>query len=173
MEVMGVLGAAIALALSLRRFSGISVPYNPIFMLGLLKLPTGALTAVLGLVLIRGEFIPGFAHLDSTAQILAWAVVLGFGQQLLTRSVDNQTLKVLGAVEAPTESESADLDIPTAEAFTSAVSTTLRSSAPEALRDAIAGPRLVNYSGWVSVQLLDRLGTGVEVIRARGDSGPW
>jgi hypothetical protein len=161
-ELAGLLGAALAAVMAIRRFPGKSIPYNPVLLLGVLKLPTGALTAVLGLLLIRGQFIPGFAALDTTGQILAWAVVLGFGQQLFTRPVDDQVLKVLSAVEAPTEREAVGLDTQTAEAFTAAVSTTLRSSAPTALREAIAGPRLVNYSGWVTLQFLDAAGLGLE-----------
>ena len=63
--------------------------------LALLKLPTGALTAVLGLVLMRGEFVPGLSALDSSAQIISWAVVLGYSQQLLTRFVDQRAQSVL------------------------------------------------------------------------------
>jgi hypothetical protein len=157
-EITGLLGAVLAATLALRRFPGRSIPYNPVILLGLLKLPTGAITAVLGLILIRGQFIPGFAALDTSAQILAWAVVLGFGQQLFTRLVDAQALEVLTTVEAPGERESAGLDAQTAEAFTTAVSSTLRSSAPRALREAITGPPLVNYAGWVTLQILDATG---------------
>jgi len=53
-------------------------------------LPTGALTAVLGLLLMRANFVPGLSALDSSAQILACALVFGYAQQLLTRFVDNQ-----------------------------------------------------------------------------------
>jgi hypothetical protein len=44
------------------------------------KLPTGALTAVLGLLLLRGGFVPGLSALDSTGQILAWALIFGAAQ---------------------------------------------------------------------------------------------
>lgn len=40
-------------------------------VLALLKLPTGALTAPLGLLLMRGGFVPGLSALDSPAQIIA------------------------------------------------------------------------------------------------------
>ena len=58
--------------------------------LAVLKLPTGALTAILGLLLMRGGFIPGLGALDTPAQIIAWAIVLGYSQQLLTQFVDRQ-----------------------------------------------------------------------------------
>ncbi len=44
------------------------------------ELPTGALTAVLGLLLLRGGFVPGLSALDSTGQILAWALIFGAAQ---------------------------------------------------------------------------------------------
>jgi hypothetical protein len=100
-EIAGVLAAAIAAATSLRRVRGTSTPYSLPVALAVLKLPTGALTAVLGLLLMRGEFVPGLTALDSPAQILAWAVVFGYSQQLFTRLVDDQAQNVLDNVGAP------------------------------------------------------------------------
>jgi hypothetical protein len=92
---VGLLAAALAAATSLRGIRGTSTPFSLPVALALLKLPTGALTAVLGLVLMRGEFIPGLSALDSSAQIISWAVVLGYSQQLLTRFVDQRAQTVL------------------------------------------------------------------------------
>ena len=58
----------------------------------------GALTAFLGLLLVRGGFIPGLSALDTPAQILSWALVFGFAQQLFTRMVDQQGQTVLNDV---------------------------------------------------------------------------
>jgi len=44
---------------------------------------------------IRGNFIPGLSALDTSAQILAWALVFGYAQQLFTRLVDKQGQAVL------------------------------------------------------------------------------
>jgi len=63
-----------------------------------LKLPVGAITAFLGLLLIRGEFVPGLSALDTPGQILAWALVFGYAQQLFTRLVDQQGQVVLDNV---------------------------------------------------------------------------
>ena len=63
-----------------------------------MKLPTGAVTAFLGLLLMRGQFVPGLSALDTSAQILAWALVFGFSQQLFTRLVDQQAHTVLDGV---------------------------------------------------------------------------
>lgn len=100
-EFAGLVAAAIASAASLRSMRGTSTPYNVPVALALLKLPTGALTAVLGLLLMRGSFVPGFMALDSSAQIVAWAVIFGYAQQIFTQFVDTQAKSVLNSVGGP------------------------------------------------------------------------
>jgi hypothetical protein len=95
---VGLLAAALAAAASLRGIRGTSTPFSLPVALALLKLPTGAMTAILGLILMQGEFIPGLSALDSSGQIISWAVVLGYSQQLLTRFVDRQAQTVLDDV---------------------------------------------------------------------------
>ena len=56
-----------------------------------------AITAFLGLLLMRGQFVPGLSALDTSAQILAWALVFGYAQELFTRLVDRQGQTVLEA----------------------------------------------------------------------------
>jgi hypothetical protein len=94
-EVVGLVAASLAAAYSLRDTRGTSTPYSLPAALALLKLPSGALTAVLGLLLMRGEFVPGLSALDSSAQIISWAVVFGYAQQLFTGMVDKQATAVL------------------------------------------------------------------------------
>jgi hypothetical protein len=87
--------AVLAAAYALRGVRGTSTPYSLPVALAALKLPSGALTAVLGLLLMRGGFIPGLSDLDTSAQIVSWAVVFGYSQQLFTRMVDQQAQSVL------------------------------------------------------------------------------
>jgi hypothetical protein len=94
-ELVGLVAAAIAAAASVRNVQGTSTPYSLPVALAVLKLPTGALTALLGLLLMRGGFVPGLSALDSSSQIIAWALVFGYAQQLLTRFVDSQAETVL------------------------------------------------------------------------------
>jgi len=97
-ELMGLVAAAVASAFSLRKIRGTSTPYSlPVSLAGL-KLATGALTAFLGLMLMRGNFVPGLSALDSSAQILAWAIVFGYSQQIFTRFIDRQAQSVLDSV---------------------------------------------------------------------------
>jgi hypothetical protein len=94
-ELVGLIAASVASAAALRNIKGTSTPYSLPVALAVLKLPTGALTALLGLLLMRGNFVPGLSALDSSAQIVAWAIVFGYAQQLLTRLVDQQAHSVL------------------------------------------------------------------------------
>lgn len=95
---LGLLGGALSAALAIRRLSGKSTPYQTSVVLSLFKLPSGAVISIVGLLLLRGDFIPGFSALDTQDQILAYAVVFGFAQQLATRLVDRQAREVLGGI---------------------------------------------------------------------------
>ena len=99
-ELVGLTAATIATAAAIRRIKGSSERYGLPVALAALKLPTGALTAFLGLLLMRGQFVPGLSALDTSAQILAWALVFGYAQQLFTRLVDQQGQTVLDSVRA-------------------------------------------------------------------------
>jgi len=57
-------------------YRGTAAPYSVPVGLAFFKLPAGALTAIAGLVLIKGDFVPGFSQLDSQGQILAYAGLL-------------------------------------------------------------------------------------------------
>lgn len=94
---LGLLGGALAAAVSIKNLSGTSTPYDVPFALAALKLPLGTLTALGGLLLLRGEFVPGLSELDSQGQILAYALILGYAQQLLTSLIDKQADQLLAA----------------------------------------------------------------------------
>jgi len=100
-ELVGLAAATIAGAAAIRRIRGSSERYGLPVALAALKLPTGAITAFLGLLLMRGQFVPGLSALDTSAQILAWALVFGYAQQLFTRLVDQQGQTVLNSVRVP------------------------------------------------------------------------
>jgi hypothetical protein len=97
---MGLLGGALAAAFAIRKVRGTSTPYDVPLALAILKVPTGALTAVVGIVLLGGGFVPGFSELDSQRQILAYALIFGYAQQLATRLIDNQGQRILGGVHS-------------------------------------------------------------------------
>ncbi|MGW2640087.1 hypothetical protein [Streptomyces sp. NPDC001348] len=100
-ETVGLVAASLASASSLRKIRGTSTPYPIPVALAALKLPAGALTAVGGLLLMRGGFVPGLSALDTSAQIIAWAIVFGYSQELFTKFVDQRGQMVLDAVRGP------------------------------------------------------------------------
>lgn len=113
LEFIGMVSGAVSGSFSLRHMSGNSTRLGLPAALAIVKLPTGALTAFLGLLLMRGEFVPGLSNLDSTAQIIAWAVVFGAAQQLVTGLIDRQAQTVLEQIagKAPRSSATA-ADLP-------------------------------------------------------------
>jgi hypothetical protein len=104
-ELVGLTAAAVAAAAAIRGIRGSSERYFLPVALAALKLPTGAITAFLGLLLMRGQFVPGLSALDTSAQILAWALVFGYAQQLFTRLVDRQGQTVLDSVRGADTSQ--------------------------------------------------------------------
>lgn len=99
-SLLGLLGGALAAAVSIRNLRGTSTPYDVPVALALLKVPLGAFTAILGLVAIQGNFVPGLSALDSQQQILAYALVLGYGQQVFTYSLDRRAQTLLDGLPA-------------------------------------------------------------------------
>ena len=93
--LLGLLGGALAAAVSIRNLRGTSTPYDVPVALALLKVPLGAFTAIVGLVALQGSFVPGLSALDSQQQILAYALVLGYAQQVFTYSLDRRAQSLL------------------------------------------------------------------------------
>ena len=106
-ELVGLTAAAVAAAAAIRGIKGSSERHGIPVALAILKLPLGAITAFLGLLLMRGQFVPGLAALDTSAQILAWALVFGYAQQLFTRLVDRQGQVVLDSVRGADNAQTA------------------------------------------------------------------
>jgi hypothetical protein len=96
--MLGLLGGSLAAAISIRNLRGTATPYDIPIALAWLKVPVGALTAIGALIAIRGAFIPGLSALDSQEQVLAYALIFGYAQQLLTGLIDRQALEVMASV---------------------------------------------------------------------------
>jgi hypothetical protein len=108
--LLGLLGGALAAAVSIRNLKGTGTPYDVPVALAMLKGPLGGLTAIVGLVAIQGDFVPGLSVLDSQEQILAYALVLGFAQQVFTRLLDQRAQTLLSGLpsrDATTRPETA------------------------------------------------------------------
>jgi hypothetical protein len=98
--MVGMIAATLSAAAALSGLRAAGGPYDMVLPLFLLKVPAGALTAVLGLLLVQGGFVPGLTALDSPSQIIAWGAVFGAAQQLFTRSIDRHGATLLPAAHA-------------------------------------------------------------------------
>ncbi|MGW0883489.1 hypothetical protein [Streptomyces sp. NPDC002671] len=113
LEFLGVCGAAVGGAASLRNVRGTSGPYHVASGLTFLRLPIGALIAATGIMLVSAQFIPGLTSLDTSTRIGAWAFAFGILQESVTRAVDRRGRSLLDAVKGP-GSPTADPDSPAA-----------------------------------------------------------
>jgi hypothetical protein len=100
-ELLGTVGAALAVAATLRGIRATTGTYDIAVALALLKLPVGALAALTGVVLLHGGFVPGFTAATGSATA-AYAVIFGYASLLLTRLVDRQADIVVEPVDHPT-----------------------------------------------------------------------
>lgn len=142
--MLGALGGALAATLSIRNLKGTSTPYDVPVALAALKVPLGALTALLALVAIQGKFVPGLSVLDSQGQILAYALIFGFAQQALSRLLDRQAQNLLeglpgGTATEPTAPGSGKLQQP--PAGTQTVGQPVQREGPAAPAETPAGTR--------------------------------
>lgn len=133
--LMGLLGGALSATFTVQKLRGTSTPYGVPVALAILKLPAGALTAITGLVLLYGKFVPGLSELDSQGQILAYAIVLGIAQHLVTRFVDQKAEDVLGSV--PSKERSSTSAQPAAEATQPSTPTTTTSATTSNAADRV------------------------------------
>jgi hypothetical protein len=98
---LGVVGAALSTALVTRNLRSSVTPAGLSISLSLLKLATGSLTALFGIIVIRAGLVPGIESLDARSEIIAWALVFGFSQQLFTGVIDRRTESVLEQTTPP------------------------------------------------------------------------
>lgn len=111
--LVGLLGGAFAASIAIRNTRGTSTPYDVPAALAWLKIPLGAFTAILGIIAIHGGFVPGLSALDNQEQILAYALLLGTGQQLFTGVLDRRAQALLNGI--PSKEAQADHHLPTAD----------------------------------------------------------
>jgi hypothetical protein len=95
---LGLLGGALAAAFAIRNIRGSSTPYDIPIALAFLKVPSGSLTAIAGMLLLGGGFVPGLSELDTQRQILAYALLFGYAQQLGTRFIDGRAQAILNSL---------------------------------------------------------------------------
>jgi hypothetical protein len=93
---MGALGAALSVALNLAGLQPAGVRFSLTVAQGLNKIVLGAITALLGIIVVRTVTnAPGF--LATQPGLLTTAVVFGYSQQLFTRLIDRQADQLTNA----------------------------------------------------------------------------
>jgi hypothetical protein len=98
--LVGAAAGVIAGLESLRRLRGTSIPYSVPTALWLLKAPAGALSALLGVLLVRSLPFADDLGMANLGGVLGWAIVFGSSQQLLTRLTDERAQMLMHAVRS-------------------------------------------------------------------------
>ncbi len=97
----GVLGAALAGVLAVRRAQPTSSPYRLSPALAGLRAGLGGVLAVVGVMVVQAQVVPGLAGLDTVQQVAVYSVVFGFAQELVTRLLENRARSVQEAAAPP------------------------------------------------------------------------
>jgi hypothetical protein len=98
---IGALGAALSVALNLTGLNPAGVRFSLTVAQGLNKIVLGAITAVLGIIILRTVTNePGF--LATQPGLLTAAVVFGYSQQVFTGVIDRQAKALLNAASSTT-----------------------------------------------------------------------
>ncbi len=97
---LGAIGAALAVAKTLAGLNPSGVRYSLSVAQGLLKVALGAITAMLGILLLKTQNLPGV--LATQAGLLMAAVVFGYAQQLFTGFIDQRAASLMRAASPTT-----------------------------------------------------------------------
>ncbi|WKG00762.1 hypothetical protein [Mycolicibacterium sp. HK-90] len=96
--LLGLVSASLVGAVAIRRMKGTSTAYALPMASLLLKLPTGALTAVAGLLMVKAGIAGDGVNLTTNAHLVGYSLLFGASQQGITGLVDRQTQSLLDNV---------------------------------------------------------------------------
>jgi hypothetical protein len=99
---LGGIGAVLAVAVYLSGLKPAGVRYALPVAQGLLKIPFGAITAMLGIIILSTQ-TSMVGILGSQAGLLTTAAVFGYSQQLFTRLIDQQCNDLISAASSTTK----------------------------------------------------------------------
>jgi hypothetical protein len=98
---LGAIGATLAVARNLAGLKPAGVRYSLSVAQGMVKVTLGAITAVLGLLILQTQSdLPGI--LGTQQALLAAAVVFGYSQQIFTGLIDRQASSLMDAASSAT-----------------------------------------------------------------------
>jgi hypothetical protein len=94
-ELLGALGGLLSAVFFLKGLQAVRGPYGLPLAQGILKVPTGAAVALVGIwVLQRG--VLGLLTPQSGDKVIAYAVLFGFAQQAFTNALDTRASALIG-----------------------------------------------------------------------------
>jgi hypothetical protein len=96
--LLGLIGAALSAIRTLSATRDTASGYSHAIAAAVLKLPVGAVTAILGLLLLASGIVPGVTALESPASYVAFALLFGYAQRMFTGRVDEQASAVMASV---------------------------------------------------------------------------
>ncbi|MGV0812767.1 hypothetical protein ABQF34_12475 [Mycolicibacterium boenickei] len=99
-ELLGLVSASLVGAVAIRRMKGTSTAYAVPMASLLLKLPTGALTAVAGLLMVKAGIAGEAVSLSTNTHVVAYSLLFGASQQGITGLVDRQAQSLLNNVSS-------------------------------------------------------------------------
>lgn len=99
-ELLGLVSASLVGALAIRNMKGTSTAYAVPMASLLLKLPTGALTAVAGLLMVKAGIAGDGVSVTTSAHVVGYSLLFGASQQGITGMVDRQAQTLLNNISS-------------------------------------------------------------------------
>ncbi|WP_166904717.1 hypothetical protein [Mycobacterium sp. DL440] len=99
-ELLGLVSASLVGAVAIRRMKGTSTAYAVPMASLLLKLPTGALTAVAGLLMVKAGIAGDGVSVTTNAHVVGYSLLFGASQQGITGMVDRQAQSLLNNISS-------------------------------------------------------------------------
>jgi hypothetical protein len=103
-ELIGALAGLLSAIIPLRRARRLTGPYSIAIVQAALKMFTGAAIALIGVLLLQSDLLPGLSP-QPGSRVLPYAAFFGFAQQVLTRLVDQRAGELTEATQTGTKSK--------------------------------------------------------------------
>lgn len=110
----GMVGGTVGALILLLRVSVGSGPFSPAVAQALLKLPAGALVALVGLYVLQHNTL-GTLQPQAGVTLVAWAILFGVGQEVITHAIDRRAANLLGSTSGPPRGRGAAGSSPTGQ----------------------------------------------------------
>jgi hypothetical protein len=89
LELVGLVGGLLAAAAALRKIPTTGTPYGLRNVQAVVKVPMGALTAIVGVMLLQSGIISAL-QAQATPVVFVYALVFGYSQETVTRLIDDK-----------------------------------------------------------------------------------